>query len=185
MDARPTVLRAKCFPLKIDRIKETNIEKYLIELVSQKLINLYEIDNHPYLEMITWEDHQQIRAKKSKYPDPNGHLITSDNICNQEISIVSKCPRNPIQSNPIRISDKKNIELPDFIEKELWDDFLDMRKKIKKPATFKAQELLIKKLETLKQSGEDPNEVIRQSIMNSYQSLFPLKKESKPVRANW
>jgi hypothetical protein len=41
--------------------------------------------------LVTWDKHQQIRAKKSKYPAP-------DEICNQMISNDIKCSRNPIQS---------------------------------------------------------------------------------------
>ena len=71
--------------------------------------------------------------------------------------------------------DNINIQVPDFVDKELWNDFLDMRKKLRKPATDKAQELLIKDLGKLNADGDDPNEVLRQSIKNSWQGLFPLK----------
>jgi len=74
---------------------------------------------------------------------------------------------------------KKDIYIvPDWINKITWDSFLEMRKKSGAFPTDNAIGLLIKKLETLKAEGNDPNKVLEQSIMNNYKGLFPLK-ESK------
>jgi len=80
---------------------------------------------------------------------------------------------------------KKRVILPGFIDMGLWDDYLDMRKKIRKPATEKAQELLIEDLSKLNTDGNDPNEVLRQSIKNSWQGLFPLKDKPKISGSKW
>jgi len=74
---------------------------------------------------------------------------------------------------------KEVTPLPPFIKGDLWNDYLEMRKKIKKPATEKAKELAIKKLEILKQQGEEPNEVLQQSILNSWQGLFAVKDKTR------
>jgi hypothetical protein len=95
MDARPAILRAKCYPLKIDQVPEATIAHWLQVLHDAELIEVYQIDAKPYLQIRTWEKHQQIRAKRSKYPP----MPTSDIIGNQAISDDSICPRNPIQSN--------------------------------------------------------------------------------------
>lgn len=96
MDARPKILAAKLFPLK--DIRANQIEDGLRALTSAELVILYEVDGKPFLQMKTWERHQQIRAKKSKYPSPESGRNTSDSVCKQMISDDSKCPRNPIQS---------------------------------------------------------------------------------------
>ena len=90
MDARPKILKAKCFPLK--DVAEQHLGKALNKLSTAGLVSLYEVDGRPYLQLVTWAIHQQIRAKKSKFPAP-------DINCNQMISDDIKCPRNPIQSN--------------------------------------------------------------------------------------
>ena len=51
------------------------------------MVRVYEAQGRPVLQLSTWENHQQIRAKKSKYPAP-------DEICNQLISNDSNSPRN-------------------------------------------------------------------------------------------
>lgn len=101
MDARPAILKARCYPLKSIDIKI--IQSYLDCLHQAKLISVYEVDGKPYLHITTWEKHQQIRAKRSKFPTPNmGHEIT----CNQLQANVPVIQSNPIQSesnpNPIQ-----------------------------------------------------------------------------------
>ncbi len=96
MDARLPILRAKCFPLRIDTVKDKDIKAWMNTLIKQGLIFIYEVDGKEYLQMSTWEKHQQIRAKRSKYPAPDDGLITSEIIGNQ---VIANVPENPIQSN--------------------------------------------------------------------------------------
>ncbi len=104
MDARPKVLSSRLFPLK--DIRAQQIEEALRAFASAELVILYEVDGKPFLQMKTWDKHQQIRAKRSKYPAPGGY----DSTCNQMISDDSKCSRNPIQSTPIRETFNKELQ---------------------------------------------------------------------------
>src|SRR5690606_3839373 len=88
-DARPAILKARLFPLK--SVTEKQISDALNKLSTVGIVTVYEYDGRPYLQLVTWDKHQQIRAKKSKYPAP-------DVACNHMISDDIKCPRNPIQS---------------------------------------------------------------------------------------
>ena len=100
-DARPQILRAKCYPLKTDKIKITDIEKYLKSLVRENLVIIYKAGDGIYLQVTTWNRHQQIRAKRSKYPALDGdckNLISDDINCNQMNAYVPVIQSNPIQS---------------------------------------------------------------------------------------
>lgn len=106
LDAREKILKSKLFPLK--DVREDNIKAALLALSSAELVILYEVDGKPFLQMRTWDKHQQVRAKKSKYPAPpqrvpsnDSKVSAEDNTCNQMISDDSKCPRNPIQSESV------------------------------------------------------------------------------------
>lgn len=106
MDARPLILKSMLFPLK-ERLSVKDVENALYKLADAGCVRLYEVGGKPYLYLPSWEAHQNIRAKKSKYPAPeNGveisNLQTFANICNQMKSDVNKCPRNPIQYNTIQ-----------------------------------------------------------------------------------
>jgi len=97
-DGRVAVLRAKCYPLKIPTVRVSHIESWLQELIKHNLVYTYEIEGQRYLQLITWGDHQQIRAHKSKYPDPNGQRKSTEINGNQRKSDVPVIQSNPIQS---------------------------------------------------------------------------------------
>lgn len=56
-------------------------------------------------------------------------------------------------------------------------DFVEMRKAIKKPITTKGLELAVKKLRQMAKSTAEAIEIINQSIMNSWQSFYPLHND--------
>lgn len=65
--ANLTLLRASCYPLKLDSVKEDSIKKHLAEAVDAGLIVLYTVAGKPYLQMV---DFGQRVQSKSKFPDP-------------------------------------------------------------------------------------------------------------------
>lgn len=67
------------------------------------------------------------------------------------------------------------IEIPDWLDAQTWQDFEDMRRKLRKPLTDAARRLAIRKLESLyREYGHRPKDVLEQSILNGWQSLWPL-----------
>ncbi len=89
---------------------------------------------------------------------------------------------NPIPENPKEtqlVFSKptiKEIDIPIFINKDLFNAFVEMRIKIKKPLTEVATDLLIKKLTKFesKQVGL-ANQALENSIESSYQGVFEPK----------
>lgn len=65
--ANPTLLRASCYPLKLDCMKEDSIRKHLAEAEGAGLIVLYMVSGKPYLQIL---DFGQRVQSKSKYPEP-------------------------------------------------------------------------------------------------------------------
>jgi hypothetical protein len=74
---------------------------------------------------------------------------------------------------------KKGIEIPVWLDSKSWLDYLEMRRAIGKPMTHRAKELAIMKLEALRNEGEDPTQVLEQSIFSSWQGLFPVKQNGR------
>jgi len=75
-----------------------------------------------------------------------------------------------------RIDNIKEIykeSLPDWINKTTWADFLEMRKKLRKPPTERAKRELIKDLEKLKDTGCDVDEIILRSVKNGWLAFYP------------
>lgn len=67
--ANLTLLRASCYPLKLDSVKEDSIKKHLAEAEGAGLIVLYTVAGKAYLEM---QDFGQRVQSKSKFPEPPG-----------------------------------------------------------------------------------------------------------------
>lgn len=61
----------------------------------------------------------------------------------------------------------------------VWNDYLSMRKEIKKPATNKAEILALNKvMEYSKGNKSDAIKIVNNSILNSWQGIFDIKKEN-------
>lgn len=70
------------------------------------------------------------------------------------------------------------FSLPEWLEPDLWAEFLVHRKTLKKPMTEYAQKLAIKVLEKFRLAGHDPKASIDQSILNGWQGLFEPRSEA-------
>lgn len=97
-DGRPKIIKGSCFPLK--SITEKDIDKALGKLSAVGLVRVYETQGRPYLQLVTWADHQRIRNQKSKYPEfgADSVLLTFDSNGQRIKSLDDKCVRNTIQS---------------------------------------------------------------------------------------
>lgn len=67
-DARIPILKARLFPL--DDITNGTVEACLNKVRSLGMVSTYMVEDEPYLEIVSWESHQQIRSQRAKYPRP-------------------------------------------------------------------------------------------------------------------
>ena len=98
-DGRAKIIKGSCFPLK--DITEKDIDKALEKLSAVGLVRVYEAQGRPYLQLVTWAEHQRIRNQKSKYPEftSDCKLLLSNDSSGQHMETSgNKCVRNPIQS---------------------------------------------------------------------------------------
>jgi len=119
MDARPAILRARCYPLRLNAVTEEDIERWLARLVEVGLVELYTVDGKRYLHVVTWDKHQQVRAKRSRYPRPDStckQMISDDITCEQipgtrkqVKSDVCICPRESESESEIESESESRI----------------------------------------------------------------------------
>ncbi len=69
MDARPSLLRARLFPLRED-IDSEQMVAAMDALEAVGLIERYTVDEQPYLQLPTWDTHQHVRTKRYRFPPP-------------------------------------------------------------------------------------------------------------------
>lgn len=102
-DGRTAIIKSACFPLK--NVTNKDIEKSIDKLVAVGLVGHYKVEEKPYLQLLAWEKHQTIRAKKSKYPSPEeGQMITSESKCMQmqaDVPVIQSNPNSNLESNNI------------------------------------------------------------------------------------
>lgn len=108
-DGRPAIIKNRLFPLK-ETLTVKAVTGAINKLASAGLVTLYVFEGKPYLYLPTWNYHQTVRAKRSKYPAPEDgceSVNTSEIICNQMNANVPVIQSNP---NPIRIRDTDSGE---------------------------------------------------------------------------
>jgi hypothetical protein len=64
--AHPSLLRAACYPLRLNDVSDRDVSKWLASCAAKGLLLVYEVEGKPYLEIVKFE--QRVRADKSKYP---------------------------------------------------------------------------------------------------------------------
>ena len=69
------------------------------------------------------------------------------------------------------------LPIPDLVSEELWSAYLDVRKGLKAKNTLPAIRALINQLKKLTGEGNDPAEVVNQSIRSSWKDLYAVKKQ--------
>lgn len=106
-DGRISVIKNRLFPLKDDLTLKT-VSAAIDKLVTAGLVVLYECDGKPYLYLPTWTAHQNVRAKRSKYPEPPdtcNTLHTSASICMQTESEG----KHPQENVPVIQSESESV----------------------------------------------------------------------------
>ena len=106
-DGRIAVIKNRLFPLK-DNLTAKAVEDGINKLERVGLVRLYECDSKPYLYLPTWNDHQNVRAKRSKYPEPVNIVNTSACKCNQVQENVPDIQSNPILSESLSESEHED-----------------------------------------------------------------------------
>ena len=97
----------------------------------------------------------------------SGRGVGQNLATNQEIK--------PVNEPSIRAVTKVSAVVPDWMPLETWSEFVSMRQRIRKPMTPYAVDLMFKKLDKFRQSGQDVQKILEQSIVNSWQDVFELR----------
>lgn len=106
---------------------------------------------------------------------PNNNLTVTEPKANKN---VNANVNENVNVNKNLNENKEGFEIPNFIDLEIWNDFLEMRKLIKKPATERAQKNILKTLGDFYTEGINPNECLNQSITNNWQDIYKPKNKT-------
>lgn len=167
-DARTAILKSRCFPLRSTperTIPDSDIKLWLAALERENLAYVYCVDGKSYIQVTTWGKHQQLRAQKSKYPEP---LLSPDSTRNQVIADDSK---NSVEAktancNNLQGKSEPSMKSSDINSNHLLADSFEKRSAIENtnpntnPNTNRNTALTDKNLKTVIKTFEDCGGVV-------------------------
>ena len=168
--------------------RRENVVKNAIE-VFQKL-GLVEVCDG-VISITNWNKHQSLQAfeKKKEYMREYMKEYRSKKCKANSKANVSRIEEDKEEDKELDIKKKdkrKTVYYPtDELLDKTFSDYVAMRKQLKKPMSDRAVDLAMKKLNDLSGGDNDTAiKIIEQSIMNSWQGLFPLKTD-KSTSIDW
>lgn len=174
-NANPKLVESDVFPLRTLGKSTTEL---LRELSGIGYIEVFSgSDNKTYGKVANFEKHQVINKKtpskikglcelRQDYHTTTVVLPTGKERKGREVE----------QKAPESAATEVAFVLPDWIPLETWSAFLEMRKRIKKPATEFAKKLIVGKLEKFKSQGQDVVSILEKSITSGWQDVFEIKE---------
>lgn len=150
--------------------KETGLSERTVRTCLERLKSTNEVttettNQYTIITIIKWEDYQggeEIETKQSTKQSTIKRPATDQRPTTKEERKKEKKEKN-----------NKDIGIFEIT----LNDFIEMRKAIKKPLTDKALVLLKNKLNGITTNEEEQIKILEQSILNNWQSVFPLKTD--------
>lgn len=196
--ADPTELRAKCYPLRIDSVRNKHISEWLAECVKASLVVVYAGKRGDYLEMLDFG--QRVRAKQSKFDGPPSDDGLASDKCQTDDSQATgarqadaRLARTPGRARAGVVDvdvgvvedvdvdgDEKKAAAPPGVEPDVWKAWL--RQKGKRQ-TADADRLQRKHLAEWRDQGFDVNAIVEHAVASHHAGLFP-PKGGPPKRVN-
>lgn len=140
------------------------VDNFLMLLQNDKMVDIKKNHRRTEINVVNYWDFQvsdnkkePLKSRKRTTKEPQKNTNNNDNNVNNNIVIYT---------------DDAGLN-------KAINEFVEFRKKIKKPMTDHAVELLITKLSKLSQDKQTQIEIINQSILKGWQSVYPLEQEKK------
>lgn len=155
-------------------ISESKVKRILLSFESDQQINRQRSNQNSLITILNWceyqeSDQQTDQPVTSERPASDQRVTTNKNVKNDK-----------------NVKNERNIydQIPPELHKPL-KDYVESRKKLRKPMTDKAMELILKKLNKL--SDGDTHKAIKileQSVERGWVGVFPLKQDEQRQSGN-
>ena len=152
-------------------LSKTRCSQVINKLQSQNIVTVTENINGIGKKYRFNKNFEQWRTVKKSV---NGYTLKKSTVtqkCNKPLH-KSVSTKDTITKDTIT----KEIVYPDWLPKETFIEFVEMRKKLKKPLLEKSYNRFFNHLKKIcNESKSTPEEILNYSILNSWQGIFPLK----------
>ena len=152
-------------------ISERGIRTRLEHLESYGNIKIKATNRFSIISVVNWDIYQSDNPDSDQQNDQqNVQQLTNNR------------PAGDHKQEHKNVKNEKNtLDIPAWLDKTLWSEFKKFRQKGRGKFTPYAQKLAINKLSALRNEGNDPSAVIKQSIFRGWTGLFPVKQD-KPQK---
>lgn len=176
------------FPTSIGKLAKATglstqqVRTCLNRLKSTNEITITSTSKGTKISVNNWDFYQQLGNDTNK-PNNKEHNKPSTNhqqAVNKRLTTLKERNKEINNIKEKNIKKEKPFDCVNNLRlKEALNDFEEMRKKIKSPLTSKAQEIILKKLDKLAFSDNEKIEIINQSIVNGWKSIYPISPEKQ------
>jgi|9_EtaG_2_1085328.scaffolds.fasta_scaffold04496_6 DNA replication protein DnaD len=142
-------------------INESKLQRLLKVFEKCHMIEQQTTNVNRLISVINYDQYQTSEQQTNSKRTASEQQVNTNNNVNND---------NNVNNN----KNKQKIILPDFVDPELWKDFMEIRRKNKAANTPRAIKTLINILE---QNQSQANSMLTRSIVNSWKSLFPEKNK--------
>lgn len=90
-DGRPEIIYSRCYPMDMERVRLSDVKKWVKRLLEMKLVLNYKVENKLYLLIPNFK--QRLRIQKSKYPCPLEDIeeLMSVNCQTYDCQLTDRC----------------------------------------------------------------------------------------------
>lgn len=164
--------------MEYERIRETDGTIRKVCLIAKNGCDYYKeiFNNQQHAKIKVEETSTTLKTHSVVYP-LSGKTAPTNNIDNTNKTKKIK-NKNPQPKKQVAVVSQE-LDFPDWLNKETWEDFKQHRKEIKKPMSFLAQKKTINQLTKMKEKGQDIDQVLNNSIANGWQGIFEIKQRKE------
>lgn len=145
-------------------ISESKVKRILLSFENDQQIDRQRSNQNSLITILNWNDYQE-------HDQQNDQPMTSKRPASDQQVTTNKNVKNV--KNVKNIYDQIPLELHEPLK-----DYIESRKKLRKPMTDRALELMLKKLNKLSEGNtQKAIEILEQSIANGWIGIFPLKDD--------
>jgi len=152
------------------------VRSSLAKLVKTNEITDKSTNKYRAITITQWDkwqdDHRQITDNLTDKQQTNNRQITA-------VKEVKKERSKEVRKKPT----KKVFVVPDFIDNGIWNDFLVMRKNMKRELKDGALTRMTSRLVKLNKDGYDVNEMLNTSVLRGWLDVYPKEEQKKAEKA--
>ena len=147
-------------------------------------------DNPDGVRIVNFEDHNGTSAKRrctDAQRKANVRNVSASDADKQRTESGQKTPNLGAREEKRREEEKKEIQaqapLPDWLPMEAWSGYVEMRKRIRKQMTPRAQQLVLKSLADMQAKGLSVAQSLDNSTRNSWVDVYEPKEQPEQAGA--